>query len=538
MNRGDHLFLCLRRWGKQSLLWQGKILFLLLILFFQVSCDSKNFVSISTPVETPSLTEADVQKLIAQAVEYAEQLNEKISVGVTDREGNILGVFVMNGAMDNTNSPLLGTPAKARSASYLSSNQHGFTTVTACFITRKHFPPAIDNTAGGPLYGVPFSSLGGGDIQPNGGAIPGVMGDGQQGLTGAPGGVPIFKNGLLAGGLGIDGGSNTFALINEFLVSCNGDFIDEAIALAAVKEFSVSADKRGDNIFLDGIRLRYANQVMPELDFTPSFDISTRGNFVFPVIATPAASFPREGEVLLGNGFDFPIKGGSILTEGEVRTIIEQAVTQANKTRAAIRRPIGVAARVFISVVDVDGSVLGIWRTPDATLFSYDVSAQKARTALAFSDPSQPLGGQIRSKLGLTSSQPLSVSCRGLGFLSQDFYPPGIDAETLGKPIQPGPFFIPVDLPMEFEFQNRMNLEPFGNGITIFPGGLPLYKNGELVGAVGVSGDGVDQDDIIVSAGAAGFEPPDNIRLDQFSFDDVRLPYVKFPRQPEIGGGN
>ena len=76
-----------------------------------------------------------------------------------------------------------------------------------------------------------------------------------------------------------------------------------------------------------------------------------------------------------------------------------------------------------------------------------------------------------------------------------------------------------------------------GNGITIFPGGVPLYKNGQLVGGCGVSGDGVDQDDIISFAGGVGFEPPAEIRCDQFFFNDVRLPYVKFPRQPEIDGG-
>jgi len=44
------------------------------------------------------------------------------------------------------------------------------------------------------------------------------------------------------------------------------------------------------------------------------------------------------------------------------------------------------------------------------------------------------------------------------------------------------------------------SLPPYGNGFTIFPGGIPLYKNGILVGAIGVSGDGVDQDDYIAVA--------------------------------------
>lgn len=35
------------------------------------------------------------------------------------------------------------------------------------------------------------------------------------------------------------------------------------------------------------------------------------------------------------------------------------------------------------------------------------------------------------------------------------------------------------------------------NGIQIFPGSVPVYKNGQLVGGIGVSGDGIEQDDMI-----------------------------------------
>ena len=65
-----------------------------------------------------------------------------------------------------------------------------------------------------------------------------------------------------------------------------------------------------------------------------------------------------------------------------------------------------------------------------------------------------------------------------------------------------------------------------------FPGSLPLYKNGVLVGGLGVSGDGVDQDDFVTSAGATGFAAPTNIQADQIIDQGVRLPYLKFPRNP------
>jgi len=45
----------------------------------------------------------------------------------------------------------------------------------------------------------------------------------------------------------------------------------------------------------------------------------------------------------------------------------------------------------------------------------------------------------------------------------------------------------------------------FRNGIITFPGGVPLHKNGELVGGIWVSGDGVDQDEQVALCGAAGF---------------------------------
>ena len=65
-----------------------------------------------------------------------------------------------------------------------------------------------------------------------------------------------------------------------------------------------------------------------------------------------------------------------------------------------------------------------------------------------------------------------------------------------------------------------------------FPGALPLYRNGVLVGGLGISGDGVEQDDFLTAAGATGFEAPGNIRADQIFDQGVRLPYLTFPRNP------
>jgi uncharacterized protein GlcG (DUF336 family) len=62
-------------------------------------------------------------------------------------------------------------------------------------------------------------------------------------------------------------------------------------------------------------------------------------------------------------------------------------------------------------------------------------------------------------------------------------------------------------------------------GLIEFPGGLPLYRGGELVGGIGVSGDGVDQDEDVAKAGAVGFEPDPAIRSDTV----LGLPYTDDP---------
>ena len=68
------------------------------------------------------------------------------------------------------------------------------------------------------------------------------------------------------------------------------------------------------------------------------------------------------------------------------------------------------------------------------------------------------------------------------------------------------------------------------NGITIFPGAFPLYRNGVLIGAIGVSGDGIEQDDIVSAAGARDFLPPSGSRADDMVYERARIPYAKFPR--------
>src|SRR5207237_1412474 len=49
-----------------------------------------------------TLTTSDVQTIIAQAVSAAASLGHPVTVAVTDKEGNVLGVFKMTGAPGTT----------------------------------------------------------------------------------------------------------------------------------------------------------------------------------------------------------------------------------------------------------------------------------------------------------------------------------------------------------------------------------------------------------------------------------------------------
>ena len=56
----------------------------------------------TNPLTAGTLTTSDVQTVIAQAVSAAAALNRAVTVAVTDKEGNVLGVFTMTGAPATT----------------------------------------------------------------------------------------------------------------------------------------------------------------------------------------------------------------------------------------------------------------------------------------------------------------------------------------------------------------------------------------------------------------------------------------------------
>lgn len=592
-----------------------------------------------------ALTAAEVQQIVAQAVGEAQARSKPAIISVVDRVGNVLAVFRMNGAptrmltsrrtatgrianpgidaqgLDVEAS--MGAISKAITAAYLSSSGNAFTTRTASMIVQEHFPPA-PNTPGlesGPLFGVQFSQLPCSDLNTR--FVAGNAGAGAfigpkrspLGLAADAGGLPLYKNGVVVGGIGIMADGNYGYDPN---VTDTDEDDEEYIALAGIQGFAPAADIRGDRITADGTALRFADAQPAKLSaLQTNFSAinNVRGTLVpvngyydgTAVVAgvaygtersgirrATAAEFALADAYLLTDGAGnprFPIRAatdgadvGQALTAAEVRAVLEEAFTVMTRARAQIRRPLDSRAQVTISIVDTYGEVLGQVRSPDAPIFGTDVSLQKARTAAFFSNPqaAQQLLGDasiapfvqrtrdfLKDPNALTGNK--AFADRSFGNLTRPYFPDG----ELGR--ANGPFSRPIDdfspfatgLQVALVASNLVQHAGFvqgagadtpqrctavpdtptgkkrlANGIQIFPGSVPIYRGTRLVGAIGVSGDGIDQDDMIsflglnnggAKVGGIGNAPKD-MRADTIlvALGDrsVRLRYVNCPFAP------
>lgn len=497
------------------------------------------------------LTSADVTLIINRAVTRAVAISPNSVIAVTDREGDVLAVWVVRGGAA-TNPEIATAVSKAGTAAYLSSNQGALTSRTAGFIIQQHFPPGVNNTAPGPLVGVGLSNLFFSDInkfrKPGSvisfSATPGntIVPVPLTSLDGTPGGVPLYKSGQLVGGIGVTGDgipAPGLRAENPFIYIAGYDK-DEDIALAGQRGFTPSSSITANNILVNGIRLAYVNSTTVNSN---TYVIHGNTDPHYPTILGAPAPFPYpvatfggvNGQIrqpIVSDPLAGTINGQARLNASEVSNIISLAAARARITRGAIRLPIGVPAQVFITVVNnpnangVAPRVLGTFRTGEATLFSWDVAVQKARTVIYYSR---------NDFLHFGLNVAMSVRC--VGFLAQCNYPPGINGNASGPFNGQQEMFSgllgnhcnPAAITPNPAFVINPNLP---NGITIFPGAFGLYRNGVLVGAIGISGDGVDQDDIIGASGTQNFLAPMAIRSDQFLYRGTRLPYAKFPRDP------
>jgi uncharacterized protein GlcG (DUF336 family) len=185
---------------------------------------------------------------------------------------------------------------------------------------------------------------------------------------------------------------------------------------------------------------------------------------------------------------------------------------------------------------------------------------------------------RVRSFLGLPNALgdgAIAFTDRAGGNMSRPFYPDGVD----GNP--PGPFSFPLAQWSPFQVgqqldlvynrlavhvafylqkigatvslngttlpalgdvaQNCTGIQRLANGIQIFPGSVPIYRGNVLVGGIGVSGDGVDQDDMVsflglfnagVALGGRIANAPAAMRADTLVPQGSHLRYVQCPQAP------
>jgi uncharacterized protein GlcG (DUF336 family) len=404
-----------------------------------------------------------------------------------------------------------------------------------------------------------------------------------RGIGTLPGGIPIYEDGILVGGIGVFfPGTTGYASAENSSLSAdfNPKLPDrsleaEFIALAAVGGSSAAGlsvltlggvpplpgfDLPDGRIDLAGITL---DTVGPGGDQGPA-NLVNFAKAHFAIGMGAPGSGTQENVDSSGDKFKAGISvpdgwlvtphAGMGITDAQVEQIVQQGIAEAAQTRAQIRLPNGIRTEMVFAVTDKTGAVLGLYRMPDATVFSIDVAVAKARNVDYYNDADQLAA--IDQVAGIPAGT--AFTARTFRFLSQPRFPeggdglppgpfsslndPGIDPVTglnAGAPLPPASYSSVLLYDSLHPASNfRAPAPPVGppfanrNGVVFFPGSEGIYVNGGIVGGLGVSGDGVEQDDFVTWAADAGFEPPAGIRADQFFVSSVRLPYLKFPRNP------
>jgi uncharacterized protein GlcG (DUF336 family) len=502
------------------------------LVFLLVGCGAKKTPVPASPAPSvQALQAADVQHIVQAAV---DSMNVDMVVAVVDRAGFVLGVF------RTQNAPAQGegnfgqsidandlAVALARTGAFFSNDQAPLSSRTVRFISGIHFPPGVTNQPPGDLYGIENTNRGctlvGGaafrnQIPPSlalgGGFGPGVITgkadvNDSSALAVNPGGVPIFYQNVVVGGIGV------------VTAASDPNVAEFAAFSGATTQRSGPTDLFGPTpaspgvVLIGGVALPFVNQTSRPSGVSAGPVGGTGSFFVAP---TSSAGQPSDGDLIMPAAG--PLGG---LSASDVQTILNNAEATANTTRAAIRLPIGSRARMVIAVADLDGTIIGLRRMADSTVFSIDVAASKARNMVYFNSAARATTDLPGVPMGT------AVTNRTISFGAQPLFPPGIDGSGAG------PFFnLYVQDVANPCTQGAQAGAPNANksGIVFFPGSAGLYRNGTLVGGLGVSGDGVDEDDYVTNGGTLGFEAPASIRADQIFINDVRLPYFKFPRNP------
>jgi uncharacterized protein GlcG (DUF336 family) len=566
------------------------------------------------------LSAADVERIVAQTVLAAQARGLRATIAVTDRPGNVLAVYAMTGTaptfrIDGGRGVLgglegvavlpssLAAISKALTGAYLSSAGNAFSSRTAGQIVQQHFNPREANQPAGPLFGVQFSQLSCSDqMRRDSDAALGPKRS-PLGLAADPGGLPLYRNGRLVGGIGViaDG---VYGLDLDVLdLDSNAD---EILAVAGSNGFEAPQAIRASRITADGRSLRYADS--NSVGSTASSIVGLPGGLqpvpgYFPGAIRAGTAFGVASSGIRRDSGAFADLGAWILVDGananrhppvagtdggmsaaEVQQTLRQAFAVANRTRAQIRRPAGQPAQVSIAVVDTNGALLGLVRSPDAPVFGTDVAVQKARSAAFLSNPAA--GAELLARADANYPNPppatasiaayvpalrgflarptalgdgMAYSTRALGNLARPYFPDGIQTGgngPLSKPFaQWSPFStgLQLDLSVDAIVAAALGGPGFGctglarlpSGLQIFAGGVPIYRTvggvPQLLGGIGVSGDGTDQDDMIAFLGLSnaaaivgnGFgQAPAATRVDTLVLPGGQLRYVQCPVAP------
>ncbi len=631
-----------------------------------------------------SITPSDVTGLLNRAAAASSATNAIIAV--VDRSGNILGVRVEKdvpiATADTTTLDFAidGAVSLARTGAFFANGQAPLTSRTVRFISQStitqrevesspesidpthegpgyvapvgvgnHFPPGVTNAPQVDLFGIeqtnrginiPASGLAPGAALPNTEAFGQVTGDDpnaqSRGIATLPGGIPLYKNGVLVGGIGVffpgPSGYATYeqnfhkvANPNDPNAEFQAEYNRTNAPLVLQAEWMAFAATGGINgavpippLFRSfafpvgtlgvvhtaapvpgyGLPIGQLNLVGVTLDvFGPGGNYLGEQSLHHTQITvgrgdalekkTPDYVAPNNGTMFTSapqvpdSPFDSPPLPGGVwlvaphasasgdLSAADVTKIVNDGIVQADQTRAAIRLDLqtglsGAHAEMVFAVADHDGRILGLFRMHDATIFSIDVAVAKARNTVYYAGADlqsidqlhDPLTGAILVPKGTAFTNrtfralaephfPGGIDSKPPGLFSS-LLAPGVDprtAEDVGAPLAASVYINGTSELMYTSFAVGHNFHDMAaplsnqNGVVYFPGSSPLYKNGTrmLIAGFGVSGDGVDQDDVVTVAGQQGFAAPPSIRADQYVIRGVRLPYQKGDRNPQGG---
>jgi len=162
-----------------------------------------------------------------------------------------------------------------------------------------------------------------------------------------------------------------------------------------------------------------------------------------------------------GMAGEAPIIMYKTLTQEGAEAIADAAKTAATKLESPIyKKP----TKMHVHVIGREGTLMAATQALGAWPGSADIATRKARTSWFFKLPTRTIGELSRSEMAAK-----------------------------------GPLY---------------GIEHSNGGLITFPGGLPLMVDGELVGAIGVSGDTVDRDEEVAKAGVEALKTAKNAVVD------------------------